>query len=309
MTKYPVIVLVGPTAAGKTSVAIDLARRIDGEIISADSRQFFRRLDIGTAKPTAAEQAQARHHFVDFLPLDADYSAGAFSRQARERIDELRQRGINVVVAGGSGMYVTALLDGFFAPTVRDKALQQQLKVRARQEGADTLYAELQRVDPARAAELHANDLHRIVRALEVYYATGERLSELQQQPRVPAAFPFRLFGLRWPRQTLYHRIEARVDAMLEAGLEAEVRALLDSGVDPQINALQTVGYREMIDYLRGTGDRDEMVALIKQRTRNFAKRQMTWFRKDQRIHWLDVEDETGLAAVASQIVALVQAG
>jgi len=234
----PVIVIVGPTAAGKTAVAIALAQGIDAEIISADSRQFYRWLDIGTAKPSARERRQVPHHFVDFLPPEAEYSAGEFSRQARQRIAELRRQGKNVVVVGGSGMYIQALLDGFFAPQARDKALQKQLKRRVLAEGSERLYAELQRIDPERAAQLHPNDAHRIVRALEVFYATGQKFSDLQRQPRVPADFEFRQFGLEWPRPHLYARIERRVDAMLEQGLEREVRALLARGVHPETNAL-----------------------------------------------------------------------
>jgi len=288
--QWPAIVIVGPTAAGKTAVAIALAQKIGAEILSADSRQFYYWLDIGTAKPSPRERARVPHHFVDILPPEADYSAGEFSRQARQRIADLRHEGKNAVVVGGSGMYIQALLDGFFEPQARDKALQRQLKRRARERGSEALYAKLQRIDPERAAQLHPNDAHRIVRALEVFYATGQKFSDLQRQPRVPADFDFRQFGLAWPREHLYARIEQRVEEMLQQGLEREVRALLARGISPETNALQTVGYKEMIQYIRGEIDFDEAVQQIKQHTRNYAKRQLTWFRKDPRIRWIEVQ-------------------
>ena len=288
---FPVIVLVGPTASGKTTVAIELAKKTDAEIISADSRQLYKMMDVGTAKPTAEELQQAKHHFIDFLPLEAEYSAGDFSRDARKLIAELRAKQKNVIVAGGSGMYIKALLDGFFAPIAKDKTLQIKLKKRAKEESSEKLHAELQQVDPERAAELHPNDAHRIVRALEVFQATGKPFSHFRRQPRISADFPFVIFGLNWQREDLSKDIEAGVDAMLAAGLQQEVETILGSGISPDVNALQTVGYKEMILFLRGEMPHDEMVEKIKQHTRNFAKRQLTWFRKDARVQWLDVDD------------------
>ncbi len=303
---FPVIVIVGPTASGKTHVAICLAEAIGAEIISADSRQFYRDMDIGTAKPTAAELARVTHHFIDFLPPQVEFSAGEFSRIARDLIRELRRRGKNVIVAGGSGMYIRALLDGFFEPAIKDPAIKQALKQRAETEGGSVLYRELQAIDPVRAAELHPNDVHRIVRALEVYYASGKRFSEVQQQKRVAADFPFVQIGLRWPREKLYQRIEQRVDDMIRQGLERETRALLVGGVNPKANALQSVGYREMIQYIRGELAFAEMVDKIKQHTRNFAKRQLTWFRRDARIRWVEVHSEEELDRAAHQMLEII---
>lgn len=302
MPVLPVIVLVGPTAAGKTATAIALARLAGAEVVSADSRQFYKLMDIGTAKPSPAELAQVPHHFIDILPPTAEYSAGEYAREARARIDALRRTGRRVVVVGGSGMYLTALLDGFFAPAPQDKTLQTALKKRALLEGSAALFAELQQVDPVRAAELHPNDGHRIVRALEVYYATGQQISRLRQQPRVPATFPFIMFGLRWPREELYRRIDQRVEAMLAAGFEREVRALLALGFSPMLNAMQTVGYKETVQFLRGDLVEAEMVTQIKQHSRNYAKRQMTWFAKDQRIQWLEVTASVAPAQLAATI-------
>ncbi len=280
-TLLPVLVIVGPTAIGKTAVAIEVARRIDAEIISADSRQIYRWLDIGTAKPTAAELQQARHHFIDLLDPGEEYSAGQFSRAARTCVREIRERGKNVIIAGGSGMYLDSLLFGFFETEVRDKPLQMRLKKRVLLEGAETLYRELQQVDPERAAEIHPADGHRIVRALEVYLSSGKKLSQLRQQPRIPADFPYRIIVLEPEDRTwLYRRIEQRVERMLAAGLIDEVRALLARGVSPRCNAMLTVGYREPLTWLRGEYSFPEMVEKLKQHTRNYAKRQMTWFRR-----------------------------
>lgn len=302
----PVIVIIGPTASGKTHVAIRLAEAVGAEIISADSRQFYRGMDIGTAKPTAAELARVRHHFIDFLPPQVEFSAGEFSRKARDLIRELRRKGKNVIVAGGSGMYIRALLDGFFEPAIKDTAIKQALKQRAEAEGGSKLYRELQAIDPVRAAELHPNDMHRIVRALEVYYTSGKRFSEVRQQKRVAADFPFVQFGLHWPREKLYQRIEQRVDDMIRQGLERETRALLAGGVNPKANALQSVGYREMIQYIRGELAFAEMVDKIKQHTRNFAKRQLTWFRRDARIYWVEAHSEEELDGAAHQMLEII---
>ena len=293
----PVLVIVGPTASGKTDVALALAQQIGAEIISADSRQLYKNMNIGTAKPTAEELASVPHHFVDCLPLDAEYSAGQFSREARACIAAKQKENTDIVVAGGSGMYITALLDGFFDQVVGDKKLQADLKKRINEEGCEALYSELERIDPKRAAAITPADAHRIVRALEVYYVSGQRISELQERPRIPVSFPFLIFGLNWERQALYRRIEDRVDRMMEAGFEQEVQAIVESGFEPDTNALLTVGYREMCQFLAGTMSRDLMLSKIKQHTRNYAKRQFTWFRRDKRVQWLDIEhlgvDET----------------
>ncbi len=299
----PVIVIAGPTAIGKTAVAIELARSIDAEIISADSRQIYRLLDIGTGKPTTEELAAAPHHFIDILDPRQEYSAGQFSRAARARVDEIRSRGKNVIVAGGSGMYIEAFLYGFFAAEIRDKKLQLRLKKRAQSEGSEALYRELQQVDPERASELHAEDAHRIVRALEVFLSSGMKLSELRKQPRVPAPFSFQLFGL-YPaeRQELYDKISLRVDHMLVQGLLDEVRSLLAQGISPLCNAMLTVGYREPLQWLRGGYTYPEMVEKIKQHSRNYAKKQLTWFRRYREMNWIAVQAGETPHSVAAKI-------
>ena len=305
---HPVLVLVGPTASGKTEVACCLAEPLHAAIVSADSRQIYKWMNIGTAKPTPAEQKNIPHYFVDLLTPDQEFSAGEYARRARSLIQTLRNQGQFVLVVGGSGMYIQALLDGFFPPAVNDPAIKARLKERVRLEGPEPLYRELEKIDPERAAELHPRDAHRIVRALEVYYVSGQTFTALRRQKRIPAPFPFVQFGLRWPREILYKRIESRVDQMINAGLEREVRALLARGLHPELNALQSVGYREMIAYIRGEMSYADMVAKIKQHTRNFAKRQMTWFRKDRRIHWIDMEQFAEVQEAAARILELYHA-
>ncbi|MCA9733444.1 MAG: tRNA (adenosine(37)-N6)-dimethylallyltransferase MiaA [Deferribacteres bacterium] len=292
-TKLPVILVVGPTASGKTEVAIELAKRTGAEIVSADSRQIYQQLTIGTAKPTEAQLQEVTHHFIDYLPLREEYSAGQFSRDARKKIATLQHQNKSTVVVGGSGMYIDALLNGFFQPIAADKKLQKKLKERARLEGSDVLHAELEKIDPERAAELPPLDAHRIVRSLEIFYATGEKHSDLLQTPRIPADFPFMQFALNWPRSILYKRIENRVDVMLEQGLLEEVKSLLAHGMAKDNNALLTVGYREVIQYLDGDLDYKMMVDKIKQHTRNYAKRQVTWFKRDSRIQWIDCAEKS----------------
>ncbi len=303
----PVIVIVGPTAAGKSAVALQVAQKLGGVIVSADSRQFYRWMQIGTDRPGPEALAAVPHYFVDFLDPREEYSAGQYARDAREKIAELRKEGRRVVVVGGSGMYVQALLDGFFEPAVRDPQVKEQLKRRAEEEGAEALYEELRRIDPQRAAELHPNDVHRIVRALEVYYVSGRRFSELRQLQRMPADFPFAEFGITWPRPLLYERIERRVDEMVARGLEHETRGLLAMGVSPRANAFQSLGYREMLEFVRGERTLAEAEALIKQHTRNFAKRQLTWFRRDPRIRWIEVHRPEELKTAAETIVAAAE--
>ncbi|KAA3616624.1 MAG: tRNA (adenosine(37)-N6)-dimethylallyltransferase MiaA [Calditrichaeota bacterium] len=301
----PVIVITGPTASGKTEVAIELAMKIGAEIISADSRQIYKNLTIGTAKPTSEQLNRVSHHFVDILHPSEEFSAGQFSRQARRQINNLRSQNINVVVTGGSGMYIESLLDGFFEPEISNKRIQQQLKDRAQIEGSEVLHTELQNVDPERAAELQLLDSHRIVRSLEIYYETGKKHSEWLKQPRIAADFPFILFALNWPRPVLYERIEKRVDRMLEQGLIAEVESVLGSGITRDTNSLLTVGYREVVQYLDNELSYDAMVDKIKQHTRNYAKRQMTWFKRDKRIQWIDCNEKSAHQIVDEILNAL----
>lgn len=275
----PFLILTGPTAVGKTALSVEVAERVGAEIISADSRQVYRGLDIGTAKPEPALLARVPHHFIDELDLDEPFSAGRFAEAAYARIREICARGRVPLVVGGSTLYLQALQFGLADIPEVAAAVRAELTQRLDEEGAAALYAELEEVDPASAARMDATKSQRIVRALEVYYGTGRPLSAYYEaQPEPP--FAFRTVVLNRDRQVLYERINRRVDLMLEAGLLDEVRGLLARGVDPDLNPLQTIGYREPIAYLQGEVDYAEMVRLLKRNTRRYAKRQLTWFRR-----------------------------
>jgi len=296
------LILLGPTGAGKTAVALELARHFSAEIVSADSRQVYRYMDIGTAKPTRAERAPAPHHFIDICNPDQIYSAGEYGEQARIVINEILAQEKWPLVVGGSGLYLRALLEGFFAAKAANREIQERLKRRAQEEGSAALHEELTRVDPASAARLHPNDAHRLVRALEIFYATGKTLTALWQQHGQPAAFPYRLLGLSMSRPALYARINCRVDKMLAEGLVDECKRLPAMGYSPASNALQSVGYQETFQYLREEISYDRMAALIKQHTRNYAKRQLTWFRKMNGVEWFEVQPEDSPEKIATRI-------
>ncbi len=285
-----VIILVGATAVGKTALSFKLAQQMNAEIVSADSRQVYRYMDIGTAKPTAEERGRVPHHFIDIRNPDEYYSAGEYGRAARRKVADIFEREKQPLVVGGSGFYIQALVDGLFAPQISDPEIKIKWHRRIEKEGKDKIFAFLEKIDPESAQRLHPNDVQRIVRALEVYELTNRPLSAFQPGREEPADFDTVFFGLARKRHRLYQRIEARVDAMIEAGLFVEVRSLLEKGYDERYNALQTVGYREVFPFLRGEISREESIDTIKMNSRRYAKRQMVWFRRDKRIHWLDAD-------------------
>jgi tRNA dimethylallyltransferase len=303
--KVPIV--VGPTGVGKTEVALKLAEILGAEIVSADSRQIYRYLDIGTDKPPRSARERIPHHFIDILDPDEEYNAGFYSRDARRIIDEIFARGRLPLVVGGSGLYIRALVDGFYDAEVRDATIKKSLLERAQREGAPRLYAELAAVDPETAARLHPNDTQRITRALEVFSITGRPFSALAKQGNVPAEFQPVFVGLVRDRAELYAQIEARVDVMLSRGLVAEVQRLQEMGYGPELNALQTVGYREVFRYLAGELSESEMVAEIKKNSRRYAKRQLTWFRRDTRIVWFDLTGEKDLSEIVDQITSVLR--
>ncbi|MBD3384688.1 tRNA (adenosine(37)-N6)-dimethylallyltransferase MiaA [candidate division KSB1 bacterium] len=285
-----VIILVGATAVGKTQISLELARKMNAEIVSADSRQVYRYMDIGTAKPAAEERGQVPHHFIDIRNPDEYYSAGEYGRAARRRVAEIFEREKQPLVVGGSGFYIQALVDGLFAPQISVPEIKEKWHRRVEKEGKDKIFALLEKIDPKSAQRLHPNDVQRVVRALEVHELTNVPLSAFQPGREEAADFDTVFFGLTRKRDRLYQRIEARVDAMIEAGLFLEVRSLMEKGYDERYNALQTVGYREVFPCLRGEISRQDSIAAIKTNSRRYAKRQMVWFRRDKRIHWLDAD-------------------
>lgn len=301
-----ILLILGPTAVGKTGLSLALAEKFDNfEIVSADSRQVYKYMDIGTAKPTSEVLASVPHHFINVKYPDEYYSAGKFGREARQTIERLLNENKFPIVVGGSGLYIRALVDGFFEKQVFDQQVKAQLKNKIKTHGLEALYERLKQVDPISAEKLHPNDQHRIVRALEVYELTGVPLSKFQDQESIKADFEPIFIGLTRERKQLYQIIEDRVDAMLDQGLVDEVKKLNEMGYHSKLNSMQTVGYREVFEYLDQKIEFDEMVQLIKQRSRNYAKRQMTWFRKDERIKWFDMDQYPDLGKLCDKIVAI----
>jgi len=297
-----ILVIAGPTASGKTAVGIELAQRIDGEIISADARQIYRFMDIGTAKPTAEERAAARHHLIDFINPDEDYSAGQFAEDASAVIGDILRRGKVPIVVGGAGLYIRAMFDGF-SPMPK---IPIEIRARLKGEGRDclpALYERLCEVDPEWAAKIQPTDTQRILRGLEVYEASGKPLSEHQKVPPTP---PIRqaasYFGLYWEREALYDRINARARLMFENGLIEEAKSLRDRGYTPDLNALNAFGYREIFQYLDGETTLDRALADLQQGTRRYAKRQMTFFRGDKRFRWVDGSDGDVTTAILQNL-------
>ena len=287
------IALLGPTAVGKTALAIQLASALNAEIVSVDSRQVYRYMDIGTAKPTLEERAAVRHHLVDCVDPDEAFSAAEFQRLADQAIEDIQTRNRRVLLVGGSGLYFRAIVDGLFKTPPIPPELRTRLREELEARGAAAMHARLAQVDPQAAARIHPNDAVRIMRALEVYEATGVPISQQQRQwHQAQPRYPFRAFVLHRPRSELYERIHRRVDAMLDQGLVQEVQALLDRGYSRELRSMQSLGYREIIEYLEGHCDLETAVEQLKQNTRRYAKRQLTWFRGDSRLQWVEITQD-----------------
>ena len=287
--KSRLLCLLGPTAVGKTEIAIQLAKHLNAEIVSVDSRQIYRQMDIGTAKPNAEEQQAARHHLIDCVDISQSFSVADYQSLADAAITDIQNRGKQVLLVGGAGLYFRAVVDGLFEGPGADLLLRERLEQEAAQHGVDTLHERLRACDPESADRIHPNNVVRVIRALEVYELTGTPMSEHQRQwHQADQRYPFIAFCLTMPRALLYQRIEQRVDVMLANGLIAEVESLLAAGCARDTVALRSFGYKELIAYLDGKCTYLEAVEQLKQNTRRFAKRQLTWFRKDPRIEWID---------------------
>ncbi len=287
--KQKVIVICGPTGIGKTAIAIELAGKFGGEIISADSMQIYRYMDIGTAKPTPEERAQIKHHMIDIVDPDEDYDAVQFSKQARDRIAEIADSGLIPFIVGGTGLYIKALLHGLFQSKPIDPEIRNHLKQESEENGSGFLFERLKKIDPAAAGRIHPNDSYRIIRALETIESSGKTISEHHQNHGF-ADDPFVALkiGLKMDRQNLYARIDNRVDLMIGAGLVEEVTKLLEIGYTADLKSMQSIGYRHVIEFLEEKLSWDECVRTLKRDTRRFAKRQFTWFGADPPIKWYE---------------------
>ena len=296
--KTKILVVGGPTGSGKTDLAIRLAEAVGGEIVNADSMQIYRGMDIGTAKPSAEERARVPHHLLDIVSPDVNFTASDFRREATAAIADIDARGRKAVVVGGTGLYIRALLEGLVDSPTGDP----QLRLQFADCSGEELLQRLAVVDPVTAARLHPNDRVRLVRALEVYSQTGRPISDLRSEHGFSGSYYDSLkVAIRVERQELYRRLERRVDLMLQEGLVQEVSALMDQGFSRDMKAMRSIGYKEVASFLAGELTLDKAVELIKRDTRRYAKRQMTWFTKENDINWLEYPE--GFANILAHVI------
>ena len=297
-----VITIVGPTCSGKTKLSLILAEKINGEIISADSRQVYKFLDIGTAKPEQSILKIIKHYFIDELKPDENFNASIFAKKSEEIIERILAENKNPIVVGGSGLYVKALIDGISESADTNDEIRKELLEIRKKYGNDFLYDELKKVDEISASKMLPQNWKRVMRALEVVRISGKPIWQHHQDEIKISKFKFKQIGLNWQRESLYKNIENRVDEMIEKGLIDEVKSILNRGFEKSINSLNTVGYKEIIQYLDFEISLDKAIELIKRNTRRYAKRQMTWFNADNRIEWHQIKDEEDLIKLAEII-------
>ncbi len=303
-----ILCVVGPTASGKTRLSVELAKKLDGEILSCDSMQIYKDMDIGTAKPSEEEKQGIVHHMMDFLDPGEDYSVSRYVQQADPILQDILARGKTAIITGGTGLYVDSLILGReFAPFPQT-GRREELSLRAKKEGILPLYEELKAIDPEAAARIHPANEKRVIRALEVYWETGKTISQHDRETRLrPPKYAPLWLGLDYEnRSALYARIDRRVEEMFALGLVEEVRSLLSRGLSPECTALQAIGYKELVAYFRGEGSENAAKAQIQLSSRRYAKRQRTWFRRNESIHWLSLPDEPDFEAVFQEALALV---
>jgi len=301
--KFPLILLVGPTAVGKTEIAIQLAEKLNGEIVSADSRVFYRGMDIGTAKPTPEERARVPHHLIDIAGPDEILSLAVFQEKARQAIADIHTRGKLPLLVGGTGQYIRAVTQGWTPPEVKpNQPLRDALEKMQKADGGGRLHARLNVIDPQAAASIDARNLRRTVRALEVIFTTGYRFSEQRGQRDSPYALL--TIGLNRPRAELYERIDARIERMFEAGFVEEVKALLAKGFSPELPSMSAIGYREVVRVVSGQLNGEQAGAEMRRATRVFVRRQANWFKEsDPNIHWF----KAGAADISEPIAAYIR--
>lgn len=294
MDKIPLIVVAGPTASGKTALSIEIAKKKNAEIVSADSMQIYKYMNIGTAKPDIKEQDGIKHHLIDEIEPDVSFSVADYVAVAHKKIEEITKKGKNTVVVGGTGLYINSLVnDVDFLENDSDTKIREELQEIAREKGIDYLVEELRKFDPESAQKIHKNNERRIIRAIEFYKMTGIPISVHQEETKkkISRYLPC-MMAIKWDTEKLYQRIDKRVDIMIADGLIDEVKGLIEKGYKKEMISMQGIGYKEIIEYLNGETTLDEAIDKIKLGTRHYAKRQMTWFRRDERINWIDYNDD-----------------
>ncbi|WP_335871755.1 tRNA (adenosine(37)-N6)-dimethylallyltransferase MiaA [Bacillus sp. 2205SS5-2] len=306
LKKENVIVLIGPTAVGKTELSLQLAKKFRGEIISGDSMQIYRRMDIGTAKISPQEMQVVPHHLIDIKNPEEDFSAAEFQQRVRGKMNEVKARGFLPMIVGGTGLYIQSVLyDYQFTEAEGDEEYRLQLEKRIAAEGVEQLFHELEWIDPISAEKIHPNNTRRVIRALEIFHLTGKTMAEYQAEQQHELLYDATIIGLTMDRDQLYERINRRVDIMMQQGLLQEVKKLYDEGIR-NVQSIQAIGYKELYDYFDGKCSLEEAVSLLKQNSRRYAKRQLTWFRNKMDVHWFDVTSLSELEKIEriSQFVA-----
>ncbi|OPX43713.1 tRNA dimethylallyltransferase [Ruminiclostridium hungatei] len=304
-----VIVIAGPTASGKTKLSIELAKRLNGEIISADSMQIYKYMDIGTAKPALDEMQGIKHYLIDELFPNEEFNVVRFKELAEKYIEEIFEKGKQPIIAGGTGLYISSLVNNInFSETECDWELRKQLSREAEENGPGYIHEKLKQVDPVAAAGIHPNNVKRVVRALEVYIQTQKPISYHNEKSReIPPKYKYVMLGLAMERDKLYDRINKRVDMMLENGLVNEVRRLIDLGYSDSITSMQGIGYKEILYYLRNEITLEEATELIRRETRRYAKRQLTWFKRINEIKWFSIDNSGNTNTIIDEVVAYIR--
>ncbi len=293
MQKNKVIVICGPTASGKTALSIELAKKIDGEIVSCDSMQIYKDMDIGTAKPTLEEMQGIKHYLIGYVSPEERYSVADYKKDAKTAIKEIIEKGKVPIVVGGTGLYIDSLIYEIEYQDIKlDEEYRRELEKIVKEKGLETLYERAKEIDPKAIEKISPNDQKRILRILEIYHATGKTKTQQEIESRKKEVeYDYKVYALQWDRQKLYDRINKRVDIMIEQGLIGEVRQILNK-YEKFPTAMQGLGYKEVVDYLDGKYTKEEMIEKIKMETRRYAKRQLTWFRKNKQTIWLNAEDD-----------------
>ncbi len=305
----PLVVITGPTATGKTDIGVQVAGHVGGEIVSADSMLVYRGMDIGTAKPSISQMGGIPHHLIDIVEPDQEYNVALFQQQARNIIEDIMSRDKIPILVGGTGLYIRAVIDDYgFSDTEGNESYRKALQNEAVENGPESLHKRLSVVDPLAAAKLHPRDVRRVIRALEVHRHTGRPISSYHTLDQPGQQFyNLLMYGLTMNRETLYKKIEQRVDLMLAAGLVEEVKKLINMGFSTELSSMRGLGYKEIAAHLYGEMSLTQAVDILKRNTRRFAKRQMTWYRRDDRIKWFDVDQCAGPEFIVQEITRQVE--
>ncbi|SES69725.1 tRNA dimethylallyltransferase [Natronincola peptidivorans] len=308
MIKNQLLIILGPTAVGKTNTAIELAKRLNGEIISADSMQIYKHMTIGTAKPSKEEMQGIPHHIMDIIEPDEQYSVASFQKDAKEKIDDIFHRRKNPIIVGGTGLYVNSIIYNMdFTSTISNWSLRKQLEEEAQKYGNEYVHNKLLDLDPEAAERIHKNNLKRVIRAIEVVHESGEKIGDFSKQLKLNDEYDIILIGLTRDRDELYERINRRVNLMIEDGLIAEVKYLLSLGYKEDIIAFKGLGYKEIINYLNSKYSLEEAIEIIKRDTRRYAKRQLTWFRRLENIKWYNLSEWSSNEKLIDNIMEYIE--